>query len=121
AGSYACASPLSRFRSFRPDGGDGFNDNALEECEMTRLQCLLVGSAATEPFAPTPALCFGNELARVATARLTVCILPTLEDFPLFRPGNDVMGALRAEIERVKEVTRLAAFETQKLIGNRGS
>jgi len=88
---------------------------------MTRLQCLLVGSAATEPFAPTPALCFGNELARVATARLTVCILPTLEDFPLFRPGNDAMGALRAEIERVKEVTRLAAFETQKLIGNRGS
>lgn len=88
---------------------------------MTRLQCLLVGSAATEPFTQPPALSFGIELARLAGARLTVCILPPLEDFPLFRPGNDTMNALRAQIERVKEVTRLAAFESQKLIGNTGA
>ncbi|GGA76341.1 universal stress protein A [Nitratireductor aestuarii] len=88
---------------------------------MTRLQCLLVGSPANEPFAQTPALSFGNELARAASARLTVCVLPPLASLALFRRGNELVSAVRTEIERVKEITRLAAFEAQKLIGNRGS
>lgn len=88
---------------------------------MTRLQCLLVGSAATEPFVHPPALLFGNELARVASARITVCVLPPLAAIPVLRLETAGLKALRPEADRMREITRLATFETQKLIGNRGS
>ncbi|WP_163272988.1 universal stress protein [Chelativorans alearense] len=86
----------------------------------SRPKCVLVGLAAREAFAASPALTYAIALARHHGACLTVCVLPPAFYVPVTRTGGSASAILRSEIERLEETTRQTARSAAELVGKAG-
>jgi nucleotide-binding universal stress UspA family protein len=87
---------------------------------VDRLKCILVGLAAQEPFAPTPALAFAQDLAKLSGACTTVCALAPSLYLPVTRTGGAASAVLKGEIERLEEITRQTARSAREMVGRAG-
>lgn len=83
-------------------------------------KCILVGMAACEEFAPSPALTYAIELAKEYGACLTVCVLPPAFYMPITRTGGVAAGFLREEIQRLEDISRQTAQDAGVFVRKAG-